>query len=922
MALRRTWILSLTALAVSAPWPAKTAKAPIPLWLPSAVLIPCLTAALREDGASDSEASSLHLYDYSQVVHIRDVAGEAGAVDAVASAGSTASSVRVARASGAHSADGAAFAASDYGGTGAAGAGAAVSVAAVGELQHSDGASADGRDGAKREGAKRQAGEIAHVGQQVDSADAESVDHNDHVRKRNHHDDTTSHKGHDEPDGSDGQDGQVVHTSPYGNDGQDEDGTSSPDGNAGQDFHVGHDSPNNPVGNGGADGNGSPKSSDGQDGNDSLRRNEGEDGHASPEGSVGQDGHRSLEGNESRANREEPDGREGNAGHFGHGRHGYGGQGLAGHGHGGHEPAGNVGHASHSYDSESHSGDAGRGYDGGHDSHGRAGHGHDGRGHGHGYDGHDDYGGHGSHDGHGQGHGHGYAPDVILPFSSPLPYARRKLHVDEERENFAEAQVGSLITMMLIVFVVYGLATLWATNSKDPQIKSYSYKVLSTIIVVYCALTLEQLQRETVFALLGKGTLAAELVRVALFCTWFWGLSIVCYLLSNRPCADPYAASGILLHVAAFTLIEMVGDIQEEVIEAVDHQTLASHPYRYGIIASCYAMTIVVIFAVIQGVSHLTQVWRFRRASSGDEVDDLAHNDATGEAGEMSLGSTSSEIPLARRLTQACSEDDDDWTRRAFDCESQTFSLAIGFFVKQLVFFLVSSRVTPMDCGPHPAQCIGTSREVLIMFGINGVLYIALFVVSALAVKFHTSWDSKGVEQLRAILSSSLCWLQMQTIINVLFLVLYSYSDDNSILRARSAKRITQAAASTPVLILVVIFLDRVADKGYVDSSVAEVFVEMLALLVGLLWERTFAGTISHFVTSLKGNHTSTDGTTCNMRGWFIEVSINFCLLAFIIPTWRWFIVPVACKPVPSRPLTEKEKDKAFKDKPHNTGPW
>merc|ERR1719424_113114 len=113
-----------------------------------------------------------------------------------------------------------------------------------------------------------------------------------------------------------------------------------------------------------------------------------------------------------------------------------------------------------------------------------------------------------------------------------------------------------------------------------------------------------------------------------------------------------------------------------------------------------------------------------------------------------------------------------------------------------------------------------------------------------------------------------------------------------SMVQSSSAWNIGTAFAVSPLTFMVIVLVDKLADKEYIGSRSEPLFLNSAGLILGFAWEVAFGSAI--------------DG--CPVAKWRKACQGIACtlLVVVLLPCWRLHLVPGATKAVPQRKLTSK----------------
>merc|ERR1740121_2871986 len=113
-----------------------------------------------------------------------------------------------------------------------------------------------------------------------------------------------------------------------------------------------------------------------------------------------------------------------------------------------------------------------------------------------------------------------------------------------------------------------------------------------------------------------------------------------------------------------------------------------------------------------------------------------------------------------------------------------------------------------------------------------------------------------------------------------------------SITGGRAGAELLGAFVVSPLFSVVIITTDVLADRRLIGNHFAHVIMNSAGLLIGIKWEKAFGASIDYSV------HYSTSG---QLHPVLFSCILGTIIVSILLPAWRWWIVPVAIKPVPER---------------------
>jgi len=280
-------------------------------------------------------------------------------------------------------------------------------------------------------------------------------------------------------------------------------------------------------------------------------------------------------------------------------------------------------------------------------------------------------------------------------------------------------------------------------------------------------------------------------------------------------------------------------------------------------------------------------------------------NVAAGVAARLEKVQMKGEVPeKAREALQAwlasaglCTYDEsqayDHWMFEVDEAENQTAASVQGFLICRLVYCLSVGRIPPTDCEADTEWgCYVSSPSFWFMFGSLFILYIAATWIGTLVSCCARKASSvKSCHNEFNIAFAPNFTLSMLMAMSWCVLVLVRWSLNEGIPGGTAGHRIVNAFAMSPLCVLVIIVMDKFADKALISDASAEALMKTFALCLGLEWEKAVQASIAATIAeSAAKQHPA------------LAQLVGCSVLALVLlPTWIWFIVPEARLPVPPR---------------------
>lgn len=512
-----------------------------------------------------------------------------------------------------------------------------------------------------------------------------------------------------------------------------------------------------------------------------------------------------------------------------------------------------------------------------------------------------------------------------------------------------EKIVGCLIAAVLLGFVSFDLCVLYMVNYPDDQVRSYSYKMVSQCLSVLIAVLVEAAQLtfiiETVLFswILGGHPEDAEsehggdkdpttthdagnnmmrdecleiVTGIVIFLVWF-------YLISRaskwqRNCSEGlFAVNAIVAHETAFVAIHAFGDMQEDwsyavwvpespIISIVNQGLI----YNYILTPLCF----LIVLRVLTTASSY-----FREAQNQELSPPLPSSSPQGQGrvledapslidgpqdeqaelptiveGDAEGGEDEVQEPAETGMVTAPTENDDEaWRENSIESEDEMCAIVIAWFLRQSTLFFV--------CGRIPFMEGDFSFHTPVMF-VQLAGAIGFYCVMMIAVTWYISWMHRMpahqdygptwwrlVKFSQALMSMAVAW----HILSFTRWTVQFYVDHEAL------QFVTAAFVLSPFCIFAVVIVDKLADFEMIYESTAEISIESVGLLVGFAWEKAFHMSIRTVVTETKSWKAYPN---------IIEVVLCTCFALFLLPAWRFLIIPNASQKVPERLWIEKER--------------
>jgi hypothetical protein len=236
-----------------------------------------------------------------------------------------------------------------------------------------------------------------------------------------------------------------------------------------------------------------------------------------------------------------------------------------------------------------------------------------------------------------------------------------------------------------------------------------------------------------------------------------------------------------------------------------------------------------------------------------------------------------------RSLTDVSHEEIEEMDEVTEEAEDESSAITFGYLVKMVAVFLV---------GSNRSQETHTHAQVQHMWCITAILFVLLIVVGQ--SKHHISHRISEKLQTHSAMAFGWCamtsakWSAYES---------RMLSEPESVQRSFTVNKIGTAVGITVTSVFLIVLIDFMADRGFVQDEAAHEIVNCCGLTAGLAWEKAFA---SGILTSLRVFFDEA------AESWVVSV-IAVVMILIMLYASLLLIVPTARLPVPKRQIEEKE---------------
>eukprot|EP00928_Gymnodinium_smaydae_P058729 TRINITY_DN4192_c0_g2_i1.p1 TRINITY_DN4192_c0_g2~~TRINITY_DN4192_c0_g2_i1.p1 ORF type:complete len:694 (+),score=68.71 TRINITY_DN4192_c0_g2_i1:61-2142(+) len=521
--------------------------------------------------------------------------------------------------------------------------------------------------------------------------------------------------------------------------------------------------------------------------------------------------------------------------------------------------------------------------------------------------------------------------DEVSGLTSDEDATRRERKRNAKR---AARYYGYLVAITLLSFLVFCMYLLYMTQNSDPQLSAYSYKTVSLAIGIFLAVMLEISQHHLL--VLGLVHLTMDLdslshhradlyIEFFLFIMWYFLITACAY--ACRHCEQNLeVVKVVIMHLGVFVAISFFGESQEAYVqlrlEEYSHRATAYLLFPFFVLVFCKILeTIAKIVKekLIEadakeghtgehGPSH-------ESVHDGDGGETHGHGHGHGHDGDVCHGHGDADVDADAdghgaeahdgEVCHGHGEHDDaghgahgdehgehhhhpHWVHIAVESEVEFSGLLFGFLMGRAIAFICTHRVQSADFedGFVPAE-EGSGLRMFVAVLIT--LFIFLGTTKLGDVLGHANEELAEYIEVHAQFLFTWTWVNWTRLV-----ITFAFHEPGVPLHQKSLtiEKAYMAFVMAPVLIFGMFFIDFAGDRNIINDFTANEIIESIGLFTALLWEATFDCSIEAVADLFqlpKFQHHLMVGTI----GLFLVVSI--------LPAWKWYVVPLAIKPVPKR---------------------
>lgn len=488
------------------------------------------------------------------------------------------------------------------------------------------------------------------------------------------------------------------------------------------------------------------------------------------------------------------------------------------------------------------------------------------------------------------------APEVL---GNGGPSNEAGVGAEEEEEHHATHEDNALSAFM-IAFITVIMIQLYLMNAADAQVKSYSNKLLSTLMAIYCAVLMEDASSSVWKQMFGMtGHNHAWQVQVAtmfpLYLMWHLGSYPLGYRVRDHQ-PTFYAVETAVPHVGGFLAIKMM--------ESIESKGTVIMKEKYGNPIWSYVCSILFALIFFRSLTHVVEVCMakiYRNDESTEPQPSSNNGEARTSEGSVTFRTHVSYVDLPDDQSVANSasteENDEDWVSEMAEGHEEACAMIVGRLLEKGLMFWVTNGAN------H--KYIHT--DMIVPEGDRAAwLFVSLACISWLLimVAIHQFWMKERAGRIFLFLSAtarfSCAWIFTP--------ISWWIAADQT--TGWTCCFLWHTCQVSVVSYMFIVICDRIADSYRKTEDYIEALVEVFGIVLALGWEKTFtlaAENVAELAVE-REEESMGFGKTANID--FAYTKFIFCvgLVALMVPGWIWFIVPTAMMPTPDRDRGAKEE--------------
>lgn len=497
------------------------------------------------------------------------------------------------------------------------------------------------------------------------------------------------------------------------------------------------------------------------------------------------------------------------------------------------------------------------------------------------------------------------------------------LTTEEKEVKTKQRQLGIGLSESLMAAVPWNMFVLWMVMYPDPQVKVYSVKTLSTCMIIFCALSIESLQ---------LGYASHHVLEGPIFLMYWAAVSGVGFYLRHHH-QGMVAFLAILSHVSAFVAVRMFSELFEKVADRHEHK------------GKCYVIGIHVVFTIITTCILRAMIWvttlLLHKIDFKDKQEELSDHPEHTDHPQVDASQQDSPVAVAQGGTEV-KEDHS----KAEDVEADHPVVTAGIYLDH------ETKDEQTDAEPssehHPAHhhslkemvieeieeanldacviivsCLAKkclAEMILMSLDVGDDIFKALPLKKFDPVSYHLALALFCAVTIGLYALTAVCHIKALSHLNQRFLTLsLAFTAAwmsiicvklivKQMVEDTTCLSILSALFVTPICCLMIIVLDKFADFELIRESSAEDLLTGFGAVIGFAWEKAFHAADEAVVEDVTHQlrHAPAVGIFSGLSEHQMDVLVALGVIAFILPGWRYLVLPMALQPIPPRkPLSK-----------------
>jgi hypothetical protein len=508
------------------------------------------------------------------------------------------------------------------------------------------------------------------------------------------------------------------------------------------------------------------------------------------------------------------------------------------------------------------------------------------------------------------------------------------LTTEEKEVKTKQRQLGIGLSESLMAAVPWNMFVLWMVMYPDPQVKVYSVKTLSTCMIIFCALSIESLQ---------LGYASHHVLEGPIFLMYWAAVSGVGFYLRHHH-EGMVAFLAILSHVSAFVAVRMFSELFEKVADRHEHK------------GKYYVIGIHVVFTIITTCILRTMIWvttlLLHKIDFKDKQEELSdhpeHTDQTDHP-QVDASQQDSPVAVAHEGTEAKETKETSLPQEhsnTVDVEADHPKVTAGIYLdhetkdvqtdaepssehhsahhhslKEMVIEEIEEA--NLDACVIIVSCLAKkclAEMILMSLDVGDDIFKALPLKKFDPVSYHLALALFCAVTLGLYALTAVCHVKALSHLNQRFLTLsLAFTAAwmsiicvklivKQMVEDTTCLSILSALFVTPICCLMIIVLDKFADFEFIRESSAEDLLTGFGAVIGFAWEKAFHAADEAVVEDVTHQlrRAPAVGISSGLSEHQMDVLVALGVIAFILPGWRYLVLPMALQPIPPRqPLSK-----------------